>query len=92
MIIDTNQIVALDKALVNLMSQQTMILLRDHNYKISQSLNYKSDRPITSKQNFVDLMTQHRIEEFCSVKNTKSSNLELLLEQLSATSTKLLGQ
>jgi hypothetical protein len=36
-------------------------------------------------------MTQHRIEEICIVDNNRSFNLELSLEQPSATSIKLLN-
>jgi hypothetical protein len=46
--IDIDQIVTSKEASLNLMSQQVMILLRDHNYIISQSLDYKSDRFVTS--------------------------------------------
>jgi hypothetical protein len=44
-----------------------MILLRDHNYIVSQSLDYKSNMFMTSKQNFVDLMAQNGTKEICSV-------------------------
>jgi hypothetical protein len=47
-IIDIDQIVTSKETSLNLMSQQVMILLRDHNYTISQSLNYKSNRFVTS--------------------------------------------
>jgi hypothetical protein len=68
-----------------------MILLRDHNYIVSQSLDYKSHRHVTSKQNFIDMMTQHRIKKICSVNNTRSSYLKLSLKQPNATFTELLG-
>jgi hypothetical protein len=57
-----------------------MILLKDHNYTISQSLDYKADRQVTSKKTFVNMMTQHSIEGIYSVDNTRSSYLELSLE------------
>jgi hypothetical protein len=37
-------------------------------------------------------MIQHGLEEVCNIDNTKSSNLELSLEQPNAASTKLLDQ
>jgi hypothetical protein len=40
-----------------------------------------------SEQNFVDLMTQHRLKEICNVDNTSSSNLEMSSELSNATST-----
>jgi hypothetical protein len=91
-IIDINQIVTLEEALVNLMSQHAMILLRNHDYIISQPINYRLNMFVTSKQNFVDLMTQRRIEEIYSVDNTRSLELEVLSKEPSALSTKLLGQ
>jgi len=39
---DTNQIVILEKASVNLMNRQAMILFRNHDYKASQPKNYTS--------------------------------------------------
>jgi hypothetical protein len=44
---------------VNLMSQQAMVLLKNHEYIVSQLVDYRLDMFITSKQNFVNLMTQH---------------------------------
>jgi hypothetical protein len=49
------------------------------------------DRFVTSKPNFVDMMTQCGTEEVYSTTNTKSSNLKLLSEQPNATSIELLG-
>ncbi len=80
---DTNQIFTLEEASVNLMSQQVMILLRNHDYKVSQLIDHRWDLSITSKQNSIDLMTQHKIEDIYSVDNTKSSKLKVLLEEKS---------
>jgi hypothetical protein len=52
-----------------------MILLRDHNYTLSQSLDYKSGRLMTLEQNYVDLMIQHRTKELCNVDNNMTSDL-----------------
>ncbi len=41
-IINIDEILASYEASMNLMSQQTMILLKNHNYIVSQLLNYKS--------------------------------------------------
>jgi hypothetical protein len=76
-VIDTDQIVALDEASMNLMSQQAMILFKNHNHTFSQSLDYKLVRSITLKQNYTNLMTKHKTKEICSVHNIESSNLEL---------------
>jgi hypothetical protein len=62
------------------MSQHVMKIFRDHDYIVSQSLDYRSDKFVTLEQNFVDLMIQHRTKEVCSVDNTTSSDLELSLE------------
>jgi len=69
------------------MNQIGMILLKDHDYKISQPIDYKLDMFVTLEQNFVDLMVQHMTKEICSVDNIKSSKLEVLLKELSAIST-----
>jgi hypothetical protein len=45
----------------------------DHGYIVSQLLDYGVDKSLMSKQNFVDLMTQHRPEGICNVDYTKSS-------------------
>lgn len=68
-----------------------MMLLRNHDYTISQPTNYKSCMSITWEQKFLDLMIQHKIEEICSVNNIRSIKLEVLLEP-SAIFGKLLGQ
>jgi len=39
------------------MSQQVMKMFIDHDYIVSKSLDYGLDRFVTSKQNYVDLMT-----------------------------------
>ncbi len=69
-----------------MMSQQVMKIFIDYDYTISQSLDYRSYKFITLKQNYIDLMTQHSIKEVCNIDNNKSS------KQSSATSTKFLGQ
>jgi len=69
-----------------------MIIIIDHNYIVSQPLDYKTNMFITSKQNFVDLMILHGIEEVCNVNKTRSLNLKLSSKQPSAMSIKLLGQ
>jgi hypothetical protein len=58
---------------MNLMSQSTMILFKDHDYTISQPIDYKLDTFLTLEQKFVNLMTQHMTEKICNVDNTKSS-------------------
>jgi hypothetical protein len=69
-----------------------MILLRNHDYTISQPVDYKLDMFVISNQNSVNLMIQHKIEEIYNVDNTKSSKLEMLLKKPNVISTKLLGQ
>ncbi len=73
------------------MNQHVMKIFTDHDYIVSQSLDYRSDKFVTLEQNFVDLMIQHKKEKVCSVDNTMSSDLELSSEQPSATFTKLIG-
>ncbi len=48
-IIDIDQIVASKETSINLMSQQVMKIFTDHDYIVSQSLDYKSNKSITSK-------------------------------------------
>jgi hypothetical protein len=69
-----------------------MILLRNHDYIVSQTMDYRLDMFVTSKQTFVDLMTQHMTNFFCNVDNTKSLELEVLLEEPNAIFVELLGQ
>jgi hypothetical protein len=90
-IIDTDQIVTSEEALVNIMSQHVMILFKNHDYIVSQPIDCRLNMFVTSKQNFVDLMTQCRIEEIYIVDNTRSLKLEVLSKKPSAISTKLLG-
>ncbi len=90
--IDTNHILTLEKALVNLMTQQAMILLRNHDYIVSQPINHKSNTSITSKQNYVDLMTRHRIKDICNIDNAMSLEKLVLLEEANAIYIELLGQ
>jgi len=91
-IIGIDHTITLKKTLVNLMSQQAMILLNNHHYKVSQLIDYRLDMFVTSKQNFVNVMIQHMIEQICTINNTKSSLLEVLLKEPSAIFAKLLGQ
>jgi hypothetical protein len=69
-----------------------MKIFIDHDYIVSQSLDYGLDRSITLEQIFINLMIQHRVEEVYSVDNTRSLDLKLSSEKLSATSTKFLTQ
>ncbi len=69
-----------------------MILLRNHDYIVSQTMDYRLYMFVTSKQKFVDLMTQHMTNFFCNVDNTKSLELEVLLEEPNAIFVELLGQ
>jgi hypothetical protein len=69
-----------------------MILFRLCHYTVSQPTNYKLDMFVTWEQNFVNLMTQHKIEEICNVNNTMSLKLEVLLEEPSAIFVESLGQ
>jgi hypothetical protein len=41
------------------MSQQAIVLLKNHEYIVSQPVDYRLDMFVTSKQNFVNLMTEH---------------------------------
>ncbi len=59
------------------MSQQVMKMFTDNDYIVSETLDYGLDRFVTSKQNYVDLMTQHRTKEIYNVNNIRSSNLKL---------------
>ncbi len=68
-----------------------MKIFANHDYTISESLEYTLDGFVTSEPNFVDLMTQHKIEKNCSVDNTKSPNLELSIEQPNALFVEWLG-
>jgi hypothetical protein len=71
--IDIDWILTSKEVLVNLMSQQAMILFRNHGYTILQLVDYRLDFSITLEQNFVDLMIQHKTKEIYNVNNTKSS-------------------
>jgi hypothetical protein len=55
-IIGIDQIVVSKEALLNLMTQQVMKMFIDHDYIVSQLLDYGSNRFVTSEQNTVDLM------------------------------------
>ncbi len=63
----------------------------DHGYTISKLLNYGVNKSLTSKQDFANLMTQHKPKGIYSVDYTRSLNLGMSLELLSATSTKFFG-
>jgi len=54
---------------------------------ISHSFDYGSNNSITSKQNFIDLMTQHAIEKVYSVDNTRSLDSKMTLKKPNAIST-----
>jgi hypothetical protein len=58
---------------------------------VSHTLDYRSDKSVTLEQNFIDLMLQRKTLKVCSANNTKSSNLELSLEQPIAMSVELLS-
>jgi hypothetical protein len=73
------------------MNQQVMKFFTYHNYIVSHLLDYGLNRFVSSKQNFVNMMTQHRIEEIGSVDNIKSLDLEMSLKKPNATSTKFIG-
>ncbi len=90
--IGTNQSTVSKKALVNMINQQVINKYPNHDYVDLQLLDYGVDKSMTSKQNFVDLMTQHGLEGVYKVDNTKSSNLGVSSELPSATSTQLFGQ
>jgi hypothetical protein len=62
------------------MNQHVMKIFRDHDYIVSQSLDYRLDKFVTLEQNFVDLMIQYRKEKVYTVDNTTSSDLKLSSE------------
>jgi hypothetical protein len=76
---------------MNIMSQQDMILLRDYDHIISQPVDYKSNMSITSKQNFVNLMIQHKTKGIYSVDNVRSLKEHVLSKEPSAIFIRLLG-
>ncbi len=88
----TNQIVVLDKTLVNMINQQVMIKYPNHDYVDSQLLDCGVDKLMMSKQNFVDMMTQHGSKAICNVDNTRSSDSGMSLELPNAMSIELVGQ
>ncbi len=47
-IISIDQIIALKEALINLINQLAMIIVIDHKYTILESMDYRSDRFVTS--------------------------------------------
>jgi hypothetical protein len=67
-------------------------MFTNYGYTISQSLDYRSDKFITSEQNSIDMMTYHGTKKICNLDNNKSSNLGLSLKQSSAPSIEFLGQ
>ncbi len=44
----------------------------DHGYTVSQLLDSGVDKSLMLKQDFVDLMTEHRPKKICSVDYTRS--------------------
>jgi hypothetical protein len=54
-----------------------MKIFSDYDYTISKSLDYRSNKFITLKQNSINVMTQHRTKEVYSVDNNESSYLTL---------------
>jgi hypothetical protein len=73
------------------MSKQVIKKNPNCDYKVSYSLDCGSYKSIMSQQKFVDLMTQHRLEEIYSVNSTKSSYEELSSELSNGTSIEFLG-
>jgi hypothetical protein len=69
---------------MNMMSQQAMVLLKNHEYIVSQRVDYRLHMYVTLEQNFVNLMTQHMTEIFYNANNTKSLELKVLLEKPNA--------
>ncbi len=68
-----------------------MKIFTNNDYTISKPLDYTLDGFVILEPKFIDLMTQHRIEFFCSVDNTTSLNLELSIEQPNAMFAEWLG-
>jgi hypothetical protein len=60
----------------------------DHGYTISQLLDCGVDKSLILEQDFVDLMTQHRLKGICSVDYTISSNSKMSSGSPNATSRK----
>ncbi len=85
--IGTYQTIVSEKTLVNLISQQIMNKYSDHGYTISQLLDCGVSKSLTSKQNSVDLMTQHRLEGICSVDYIMSLDSGISSELFNAMST-----
>jgi hypothetical protein len=54
---------------------------------VSHSFDYGSNKSITSKQKFINLMTQHTIEKVYSVDNTRSLDSKMTLKKPSVIST-----
>jgi hypothetical protein len=52
-----------------------MKIFTNYDKTISQSLDYGSDKFVTLEQNSNNLVIQHRVEEVCSVNNTRSLDL-----------------
>ncbi len=55
-----------------------------HGYSISQLLDCGVGKSLMSKQNSIDLMSQHRLEGICNVNYTMSLNSGISSELLSA--------
>ncbi len=76
---------------MNLMTQQIMILLKKHDYTISQPIDYTSNTFVKLEQNFIDLMTRHIIQQIYSVDNVRSLEEFVLSKEPNAISIKLLS-
>ncbi len=63
----------------------------DHDYANLQLLDYGLDKSMTSKQNFVDLMTRQGWKGIYNVHDIRSLDLGMSLELPNATSIKFFG-
>ncbi len=64
----------------------------NHDYANPQLLDCGVDKSVMSKQNFANMIIQHKLEGTCNVNSTRSSYSKMSLELPSATSTKFLNQ
>jgi hypothetical protein len=64
----------------------------DHDYVNLQLLEYGVDKLVTSKQNFVDMMTQHRSKGICNVDNIRPLDSRVSSKLPNATSKEFFGQ
>jgi hypothetical protein len=74
-----------------MISQRVMNKYSNHDYINSQLLDCGVDKSLTSEQNYVDLMTPHRLERIYNLDNTMSSYSEMSSKLPSATSIEFLG-